>query len=439
VSRSLIRLSWPVAVERLALALLIAVDSILVGRYVGDDGLAAVGLAGILLWLPQAASLGIASATTTVVGWDVGARSPRRLQETVQAAIALTATWGVFATIVVVLLARPALTIIGLEGGALEAGVDYLPAAALSLLGFAVLEGTAGALRGAGDTRTPMLIVLFINIFNAAITFALISGVFGLEMGTRGAGIGSASAALLGGAIALVVLARGRAGLRWQVKRAAVISRAALKRIGGLAIPITLGDMQFMVAFLFYTRIIASLGTESIAAHTVAIRTIDLGVMPGIALGTAVNALIGQTLGAGRPDLAEEVAKRGLQLGVALMLVTGVATVIFAPHLSSLYTDSADVREDATDALRVFALGLPALGIIASHSGVLRGAGDVRWVLIMTTVTVWGIRIPTALFGVNVLDWGLAGAWWGATLELNVGALLILYRVRQKAWLRRSV
>ena len=427
------------AVERLALALLTAVDAILIGRYVGDDALAAVGLAGILMWLPTSGAHGLATATTTVIGWDVGSSAVHRLRDSVRTSILIGLIFGAVSSLLFVSLAGPMLNLMGLEPVAHKEGVDYLTAASFMILGFGALEAVSGALRGAGDTRTPMLIVLFINVFNAGLTYSLISGSFGLEMGSQGAGIGSAAGALAGGGIALLVLARGRAGLKWEVRHALRVSRAATRRILELAVPITLGDMQFMVAFLVYTRIIASLGTQAVAAHTVAIRTIDLGVMPGFALGTAVTALIGQSLGAERRDLAKQVATSSLQIALFLMMVMGAAAVLFAPQLSSLYTDSPEVQAEATKALRVFAIGLPGLGIMSAYFGVLRGAGDVRWTLIMMTVSVWALRVPGAFVGAHILHWGLAGAWMGAALELNGAAILSVVRVHQGKWLERRV
>ncbi len=121
------------------------------------------------------------------------------------------------------------------------------------------------------------------------------------------------------------------------------------------------------------------------------------------------------------------------------MMVMGAAAVLFAPQLSSLYTDSPEVQAEATKALRVFAIGLPGLGIMSAYFGVLRGAGDVRWTLIMMTVSVWALRVPGAFVGAHILHWGLAGAWMGAALELNGAAILSVVRVHQGKWLERRV
>lgn len=431
-------MAWPIAVAHLSLALLTAVDGILVGQFVGKDGLAGVGLGALVLWLPQAGSLGLSTGATTVTSWDIGANAPGRLGRTINASIVLGFAWGVLVSAIVAGGAGPIMTIMGLEGQAHTDGANYLRAAGFSLLGFSVFEAASGVLRGAGKTRTPMVIIVGFNLVNAALTFLLISGVAGLELGTAGAGIGSTVGALLGAGLGLVVLSRGSVGVPWRLRQAAVPLQS-MRRLLGLSVPVALEEAQFMLAFLAYARIITSVGTEATAAHAAALRTLDLIIMPAFAMGIACTALVGQALGASRPDLADRLARRARNVSLAVMMALAGIGFIAAPVVPRVFTDDPEVVREAGNVLRIFVLAVPALSLYTSMSGALRGAGDVRFVLLIMTVTAWGVRVPAAFLGARVLEWGLAGAWLGAVLEVNVRGVLTWLRFRSGRWKHRTV
>ncbi len=189
-----------------------------------------------------------------------------------------------------------------------------------------------------------------------------------------------------------------------------------------------------MLAFLVYTRIVARLGTDQLAAHSLALRSLEIAILPGFALATAATALVGQYLGAGRPDLAEDVAKRVRFFALCALVTMGVLQFILAPHIVRLFVDDPAVIDTGTKLLRVFAFALPAMGVHASLAGALRGAGDVRYVLGTFTFTAWGIRVPVAAFMVIVLGLGAPFAWLAAVAENWVRAGLILRRFRQGKW-----
>lgn len=439
LNRSIVNVAWPIAIAHLSLAILTAVDGILVGQFVGKDGLAAVGLGALVLWLPQAGSLGLSTGATTVVSWDIGANAPGRLGRTVNASVALGVIWGVVVSAIVAGGAGPIMTIMGLEGQAHTDGVNYLRTAGFSLLGFSVFEAASGVLRGAGQTRTPMVIIIGFNVLNAIFTFGLVSGVIGIEMGTAGAGIGSTIGAITGGLVALAVLARGSGGVPWKLREAATVPVQSARRVLALAVPVTLEEAQFMLAFLAYARIITSVSTEATAAHAAALRTLDLIIMPAFAMGIACTALVGQALGARRIDLAERLANRTRNISLAVMISFATIGFFVAPHVPRVFTSDPEVLREAGNALRIFVLAVPALSVYTSMSGALRGAGDVRFVLLIMTVTAWGVRVPAAFIGARVLEWGLVGAWLGAVLEVNLRGLLTWLRYRSGNWTHRTV
>jgi Na+-driven multidrug efflux pump len=234
--------------------------------------------------------------------------------------------------------------------------------------------------------------------------------------------------------LALALAASGAAPVRLNPLGMLRVSRDSFGRLAHIGLPVGLEEAQFMLAFLVYTRIIARLGTDQLAAHSLALRSLEIAILPGFALGTAATALVGQYLGAGRPDIAEAVAKRVRFFAVCTLCTMAVLQFILAPYIVRIFVTDPEVIDTGTKLLRVFAFALPAMGVHASLSGALRGGGDVRYVLGTFTFTAWGIRVPMAAFMVIVLSLGVPFAWLAAVTENWVRAGLILRRFATGKW-----
>lgn len=433
ISRTILKLAWPVVIERLSISVLSAVDAALVGHYVGADGLAAVGIGSLMFWIPLSGALAIDVGSTAVVARDVGAGDRSRVQLGLHTAIIAALVWGLLCTAVVFTAAPFIMRVMGAKPDVVPLGVEYLRAGSLGFPMLMVLYAVSGSLRGMGNTWMPMIILVVINLTNAAVTFLLISGHVA-DLGVRASGIGYATAGTVGGVLALVLAASGAAPVRMNVARLFQVSRDSFRRLAHIGLPVGLEEAQFMLAFLVYTRIIARLGTSQLAAHTLALRSLEMAILPGFALGTAATALVGQYLGARRPDLADAVAKRVRFFAFCTLCVMAVLQFLLAPYIVRLFVDDPDVVDSGTKLLRVFAFAMPALGVHASLAGALRGAGDVRYVLGTFTFTAWGIRVPVAAFMVIVLGLSAPFAWLAAVAENWVRAALILRRFARGKW-----
>jgi putative MATE family efflux protein len=433
ISRTILKLAWPVVVERFSISVLSAVDAALVGHYVGADGLAAVGIGALLFWIPLAGALAFDVGSTALVARDVGAGDRSRVQLGLHTAIVGAVLWGLFCTAAVEAFAPQLMRLMGAESAVRPLGVEYLRAGAVGFPMLMALYAVSGSLRGMGKTWMPMVILVIINFVNATVTFMLISGHVA-DLGVRASGIGYATAGTTGGVLALALAASGFAPVRMEVRDLHRLSRAAFGRLARIGLPVGLEEAQFMLAFLVYTRIIAHLGTDQLAAHSLALRSLELAILPGFALGTAATALVGQYLGAERPDLAEAVAKRVRLFGLAALTTMAVVQFTLAPYVVRLFVDDDAVIDTGTKLLRVFAFALPGMGLHATMAGALRGAGDVRFVLGTFTVTAWGVRVPIA--AAMVLLFGLTApfAWLAAVAENWTRAALILRRFQQGRW-----
>lgn len=431
---TVLRLAGPVLIERLSVSVLAAVDAFLVGYYVGADAVAAIGISALLFWVPLAGAFGLDVATTAVIARDYGAGATGSVERTMRASLLVSFLWGAAAAAILWVFAGPLLTLMGVEPEVRDFGVDYMRSATLAFPLLMVIYAASGAMRGLGNTWIPMLISLVLNLVNAVVAFFLISGVIGIELEVVASGIGTAVGSAVGGFLAIGVLVGGIGPVRYHLNRAFDTGAAELRRLSNVGVPAGLEEVQFMLAFLVYTRIVSGLGTAAIAAHTIALRSLELAVVPGFAFGAAATTLVSRYLGARRPDIAERAAIITRNWAMGVMLTLGVLLAVFAPQFVDLFVDDQETIDIGARLLRIFAICYPFFALHTSLGGALRGAGDVRYVLGVLTVTAWLVRIPVAVVLTTVFGMGASGAWIGATTENIVRGSLIWRRFRAGGW-----
>ena len=433
---SVIRLAWPVVIQQVALTTMQLVDTFLVG-HLGADELAGVGLASILYWVPISGMVAIGIGATAVVARNVGAGHPERAEVTLRSAQILALLWGVAMAVVFFAAAAPMLRIMGAEPAALDQGVLYMQAASFGIPFYSVLFASNACLQGAGDTRTPMLLMLAVNLINGVLSWVLINGPGPFpDYGVRGAGLGYLGAALAGSVLGLAALLRKESAVPLAPSKVLAIDPADVGRVLKVGVPSGAEQLQFMASFLIYTRIIASLGTTALAAHQVALRIEGLTFQPGFALGVAATTLVGQGLGANRPDLAERAAVSAGRIAFVFMTAIGVSLMIFGGPITRLFINDDEVVDIGRKLLLIFGIALPALSVSLSLGGALRGAGDTRAVLGIMTIGVWGVRLAPAYLLAVVAGLGVPGAWLAAVTDINTRALLMYLRFHQGRWKR---
>lgn len=303
--RSVIRLAWPVVVQQVSFSMVQLVDTALVG-HLGEDALAGVRLAGQIFWFAQTGMVAVAVGSTAIIARNAGAGQPELASKTLRNAILMAVLWGALMGLGMWFLGSWGLGMMGAEQGARQQGTVYLKAAAAGMPLWSLVYAGFASLQGAGDTRTPMVVGVLVNIVNIIVAFVLINGTGPApRLDVLGSGAGFTSSAIIGGLLVIGVLAYGSRIVHWYPWEAARFDREDAKRILNVGVPAGIENLQFNIAFMLYTRVIASLGTTALAAHGVTLAIQSLTFNVGFALSVATSALVGQALGAGRPDLAE--------------------------------------------------------------------------------------------------------------------------------------
>lgn len=435
--RSVVRLAWPVVVQQVSFSMVQLVDTALVG-HLGEDALAGVRLAGQIFWFSQAGMIAVGIGSTAIIARNVGAGRPELASGTLRNAILMALAWGLIVAAGMWFLGSWGLGMLGAEDEARHQGTVYLKAAAVGMPLWSLTYVGSASLQGAGDTRTPMVLGLLVNLANVLIAYTLINGTGPFpQLDVLGSGAGFSGAAIIGGTLILAVLASGTRVVHWYPWQALKFDPVEARRQLNVGVPAGLEQFQFNIAFMTYTRIIASLGTTALAAHGVTLAIQGLTFNVGFALSVATTALVGQSLGAQRPDLAEKAAYVTMRYSLMFMIVLGAILMLLGGPITDIFVggeNAGEVVSIGRKLLFVFAFAMPALAVSLTLGGALRGAGDTRAVLLIMAGTTWIVRLVPAYLLAITFGLGVPGAWIAAVLDINTRALLMWLRFRQGRW-----
>jgi len=431
--RDVLRLALPATGEQLLGMAVGIVDTFLVG-HLGAAPLAAVGLANQWVFLAQTLLGAIATGSTALIARFTGAQQPEQANKVVRQSVVMGVVIGLGCTALGVSLARPAVLLLGAQAEVIELSTTYLRLVSSSLLFITLMAIGNASLRGAGDTRTPLAVMLGVNLVNIAVAWTLINGLFGLpRMGVAGSALGAVSGQIVGGSLVTALLLRGRSGLRLRLSRFR-FDWATIRRVLRVGLPTGAEQVLFRTGNMAYVRILASLGIAAYAANQVAINGWSLSFMPGFGFAIAATTLVGQALGAQDPDAAQQRGYTAYRMGAALMAAIGLTFVLFPAQIMGFFTDDAEVIALGTMPLRVVGLFQPVLAASMIFAGGLRGAGDTRWPMIVTAAGIWLVRLPLAGLFALVLGWGLVGAWGAMAFDFTVRGTLNFLRFRGGRW-----
>jgi len=431
VRRRVFGLAAPVIGENLLQTMLGIVDTLLVAG-LGAVALAGVGSALQVIYILLGALSALSVGASVVVAQAVGARDFAKASRFARQ----TLIWSVIIALPLTAIGLPLspalIGIFGLPPDVSAVSVDYLSVTMGAIATLTVMLLASGVLRGAGDSRTPMLVTLLANVINVVLSWALIYGHFGLPaMGAVGSAWGTVVARAVGAVILVGVLLRGRNGVRvWGGSW--VPGLAAIGAVLAIGLPSAVEEMLVITAFAALTPIVATLGTESLAAQRVVINILSLSFLPGIGFGLAATALVGQAVGARRPDEARAAVNIALRWAVAWMGSLGVLFLIFARPLTALFGDDPALVDAGSAAIVAVVLTQPLWAVTFVYSGALRGSGDTRTPLLITSAIMW-LAVIIAFFTVRLIPqlWAV----WAAFLVVGPFEAWLYWR----AWRRASL
>ena len=389
---NLIVFSVPLLIGNLAQQMYNTADSIIVGRYVGDSALAAVGASGPILNLLLLLFMGISTGAGILVSQYFGAHRQEELEASVGTCLTLTFIASLIIMAVGPLMIEPLMTLLDTPADVYGMAVDYLTIITVGIMGCAYYNIVSGILRGLGDSVSPLIFLIVACLLNIALDLLFVA-----KMGMTADGVALATAIAQGASAVLCLwrLCHMRQTLTLRA-RSLIPDRHMTVRTIRLGLPSGLTQAIFSMAAIVVQALTNSFGTSVIACAIVVMRVDGFAMMPNFTFGTAMTTFVGQNVGANRMDRVHEGVRKGVAAGLAVAVVLVACILLFGENLMRMFTSTEEVVRLGVHMLHILAVGYIAMSVTQSLSGVMRGAGDTVTPMWISFVTTFVIRMPLA-------------------------------------------
>jgi putative MATE family efflux protein len=402
---------------------------------------AAVGTVSYILWFVGLITGAVGSGATAIIARATGAKHRRLANSICGQAMSAGIIVGIAIWIVMYFFARPLADITGLTGQGKDFALEYFKMLSFALPFLTMMFIANACLRGAGDTLTPAITFIIVDVVNMFFSFGLTYGLWHMPAwGFRGIAAGTVIAYIFGGVIQLVVLMRGSGGIRLHLHRLAPHWHH-LKRLLRIGLPAGLSDaIQWIVNFAMIV-VINKMDTSlvSSAAHNNSVKLEGLSYLAGFAFATAAATMVGQSLGMGDPKRAARSAYLGYMAGGGIMTTMGIVFITLGHYLAAWISN--DPRVIDLTAKCLFITGFCQSGFAAAmiFGGALRGAGDTVVQMALAVVSLVGIRFCGVMFVALVLKKSLPVIWIVLASELFIRGILMYGRFSQGGWKKLEV
>jgi putative MATE family efflux protein len=433
--KDITKITWPAFIELVMTTLFGMVDMMMVGQ-LGPAAIASIGLTNQPFMLLMAMFAAINVGTTTLVAWNIGANKIKEARAVTRQTLVINLFLGIITAALGILTARHIVTFMGAKADTVTDATAYFQIVAAGLVFQGITMGITASLRGAGETKIPMVYNVGSNLINVFGNYVLIYGKFGFpEMGVAGAALSTTIARFLAfGAAIYVIYKSNHTAIHIRIKDNYRLDKKIVKKILSIGMPATIEQFIIQSGLMMFARTVSGLGTAAYAAHQIGLNISGLTFSPSMAFGVASTTLVGQRLGAGDEEKANRYAEVVHHMAIGVACVMGLVFILFSHPLARLYTSDLAVAAMAGTVLKIMALAQPGQSTQLSLAGALRGAGDTVYPLYASFIGIWVFRVFVAYIFVEVFGWGLIGAWVALVLDQYTRAGIVFFRYRSGKW-----
>ncbi|TCO74393.1 MATE family efflux transporter [Marinisporobacter balticus] len=431
---SILTIALPAIVEMGLNTLVNIADTLMIGRIIGKNGLAAAGFCNELVFSLIFIFSSFNTGATAMVARRFGEKNYTELNKITGQNLSLNLFVGSIIFILSLIFKKELIMVYDISSAVLNMSLAYFQPIAYSILFMFVSFSVAASLRGIGDTKTPMLITLITNILNIIGNYFLMTGFWIFpNMGIEGAAVSTAFSRCIGMLLYLYVLLKGKDQCKLIYENLKV-TKEVLKPLWKISYPGAIEQLSMNVSFIASSIIISKLDTASEAAFRILLSIERLSFMPAVGMSIAAATLVGKTLG-------EKDIKKSLDtgytvsfLGVIWGIFIGMFFICFPRHLLSIFTKELAIINLSVFAMFVAGFNQPFLNFMIVLSGALRGAGDTKAVMIITGLRAWTMFVPLCYIFTITLKFGVAGMWLAEITSFFVFSSILFNRFRKQKW-----
>ena len=429
--KNIFQITLPAVFDLLAQTLIMALDMKMVSS-LGPSAISSVGVgtAGMYALIP--ALIAVATGTTALLSRAYGADNKLDGKKAFAQSFFIAVPLGIFLTIIFLIFSEQ---IINLVGNAKDMNLsDAILYQNMTVIGFPFLGvsiATFYAFRAMGENKIPMIGNTLALVLKVILNFLL---VYLFKWGIFGAALSTTLTRLFSAIFSIYLVFWSKKNWISLELKDLKFDYFTSKRILKVGIPAAVEQLGLRIGMLIFEMMVISLGNLSYAAHKIALTAESISFNLGFAFSFAASALVGQELGKGSSQKALKDGYICTIIAMIVMSTFGLLFFIMPQFLVSLFTNDKDVIELSTMALKIVSICQPFSGASMVLAGALRGAGDTKSVLLITYLGIFLIRIPITYLFLDVLNFGLAGAWIVMTIDLVIRSSLAFYIFRRGKW-----
>ncbi len=422
-TKLLIKFSIPMLIGNIFQQVYNLVDSVIVGQFVGKDALAAVGATGSLTFFFFALCNGLASGGGIITSQAFGRGDTRDVKNCIANTGYIMTVMPILVGVLAFLLTRPLLNLLETPEVIIDDACAYMQTQCIGLLFVSLYNLASSMLRALGDSRTPLVFLIFSCILNAGLDILF---VYNFEMGAFGAGVATVIAQFVSGAACLIYAFKSNPYFKLDRKDIR-INKSLINKTLKLGIPLSLQFSLIAISSMALQRVVNTFGEVTVAAFTATSRIEQMIHQPYQTLSAALATFCGQNYGARRNDRMITGYYKSLWIMIGFTVIMVPVMQLFGSNIMSLFVKEQEVIDMGAKALKISSAFYIFLGMIYVVRGVLNGIGDSFFALLNGVVEVIGrFVVPVVLTGIAAI--GLWGIWW------SVGIVWFLSGVT--AWMR---
>ena len=390
--KRIMEFSIPMLLGNLAQQLYNTADSVIVGKFVGDNALAAVGSAMPILNLLLALFVGISTGAGIVVSQSFGARDREGLTVSIGNCLSLSFIATIIIMVVGPLVTMPLLTLLGTPASIINWCSDYLKIYFFGIIGFFFYNMLSGVLRGLGDSVSALAFLLLAAALNVVLDIVFVAN---FNMGVAGVSLATVISQAISAVFCYIKLVKMSDIFDLNLKTIRLVPSMA-GRILRIGIPSGITQAIMATAGMVVLNLTNAMGETVIACNVIIMRVDGFAMMPNFTFGQAMSVYTGQNVGAGKYDRVTKGVKQGGLLALSFATVITVVLLFFGRYLFDFFTDTQELIDLANRMIRIMAVGYICISVTQVLGGVMRGAGDTvspMWISIASTIA---IRVPVA-------------------------------------------